>query len=66
MLHLLRSKFFAPLTLIVSLGVLFLFSFTIFYPSRAQSVNSSPQAERTPCPTCGGGDDKPHTLAASY
>jgi len=66
MLHLLRSKFFAPLTLVVSLGVLFLFSFTVFHPSRAQSANSSSQVAPTPCPTCGGGDDKPHTLAASY
>jgi hypothetical protein len=66
-----HPKFFAPLALVASLGVLFLLSSIIYHPSRAQSARNSdsnvvPQVAPTPCLTCGGSDDKPHTLAAAY
>ncbi|MCP9494306.1 MAG: hypothetical protein MSG64_07610 [Pyrinomonadaceae bacterium MAG19_C2-C3] len=67
-----RPPIISPRTFAATLGILFCLSLWLLHSSRAQDADAdannlaAPQAAPTPCPTCGGDEDKPHTLAASY
>lgn len=67
-----RPPVISPRILAATLGILFCLSLWLLQSSRAQEASAdannlaASQASPTPCPTCGGDEDKPHTLAASY
>lgn len=57
------------LVIVALLAICFGASYTADAEANKSNVGfaiSAPQSAPTPCPTCGGEEDKPHTLAASY
>lgn len=66
MKHVHRPQLIAPLVLSASLVIFLLLSLTAPDPSRAQSTGGVPPDGGAPCEVCGGEEDSPHTLAASY
>jgi hypothetical protein len=66
MMHVRRPLLVAPLALAASIVILLLLSFTDTNPSRAQNAGGAPPDASAPCDVCGGSEETPHTLAASY